>query len=162
MQCAITFAPSTCVDSNLEKYLSPRVFPLQYTFLVFKKGNPPQLPLPTTMTPKVITSALPAAQALFLPIDRQPSDDNLVRLSDTILPILLKATYDHVNGIHNLWGLIASMDCYLHHYGAPFVRPATHPACYDPAITRKLLASTRLHQNCLGCSTPGLTGLRGH
>jgi hypothetical protein len=27
------------------------------------------------------------------------------------------------------------MDCYLHHYGAPFVRPAFHLACYDPAIT---------------------------
>jgi hypothetical protein len=26
------------------------------------------------------------------------------------------------------------MDCYLHHYGALFIRPATCPACYDPAI----------------------------
>jgi hypothetical protein len=86
------------------------------------------------MTPKAKTSALAAAQALFLPIDGQPSDNNLVRLSDTILPILLKATYDHVNGIHNLWGLVASTDCYLHHYGTPFVCSATRPACYDPAI----------------------------
>jgi hypothetical protein len=54
------------------------------------------------MTPKAITSALAAAQVLFLPINGQPSDDNLVRLSDTILPILLKATYDCVNGVHNL------------------------------------------------------------
>jgi hypothetical protein len=89
------------------------------------------------MTPKVITSALAAAQALLLPIDGQPSDDNLVHLSDAILPILLKATYNHVNSIHNLWGLIASVDCYLHHYGAPFVRPATRPACYDPAINQR-------------------------
>ncbi len=50
------------------------------------------------------------------------------------MPILLKATYDCVDGIHNLWGLVASVDCYLHHYGTPFVRPATHPACYDPVI----------------------------
>jgi hypothetical protein len=86
------------------------------------------------MTPKAITSVLAAAQALFLPIDGQPSDNNLVRLSDAILPILLKATYDRVNGVHNLWGLSASTDCYLHHCGTPFVRPATHPACYNPAI----------------------------
>jgi hypothetical protein len=71
---------------------------------------------------------------LFLPIDGQPSNNDLIRLSDAILPILLKATYDCVNGIHNLWGLVASADCYLHHYGAPFVRPATRPACYDLAI----------------------------
>jgi hypothetical protein len=87
------------------------------------------------MTPKAIASALAAAQALFLPIDGLPSDDNLIRLSEAISPILLKATYDSINGIHNLWGLVASADCYLHHYGAPFVRPATRPACYDPAIT---------------------------
>jgi hypothetical protein len=86
------------------------------------------------MTPKAITSALAAAQALFLPIDGQPSDDDLVRLSNVILPILLKATYNCVNGVHNLWGLIASMDCYLHHYGAPFICPATRPVCYDPTI----------------------------
>jgi hypothetical protein len=86
------------------------------------------------MTPKAITSALAAAQALFLPIDGQPSDNNLVRLTDTILPILLKAIYNRVNGVHNLWGLIASTVCYLHHYGAPFVRPATCLACYDLAI----------------------------
>jgi hypothetical protein len=86
------------------------------------------------MIPKAITSALATAQALFLPIDGQPSDDNLVRLSDTILPILLKATHNHFNGVHNLWGLVASADCYLHHYGTPFVCPATHLACYHPAI----------------------------
>jgi hypothetical protein len=48
------------------------------------------------------------------------------------LPILLKATYDRV--IHNLWGLVASADCYLYHYGTPFIRPATRPAYYNPAI----------------------------
>jgi hypothetical protein len=96
-------------------YLSRRVFPLQYTFLVFKNSNPPRLPVPATMTPKAITSALAAAQVLFLPIDGQPSDKNLVRLFNAILPILLKAPYDHVYDVHNLWGLVASADCYLHH-----------------------------------------------
>jgi hypothetical protein len=87
------------------------------------------------MTPKAITSALAATQALFTPINGQPSDDDLVHLSDAILPILFKATYDRINGIRNLWGLVASADHYLHHYGAPFVCPATRPACYNPAIT---------------------------
>jgi hypothetical protein len=54
------------------------------------------------MTPKAITSALTAAQALFLPINGQPSDYNLVRLSEAISPILLKATYGRVNSIHTL------------------------------------------------------------
>jgi hypothetical protein len=96
------------------------------------------------MTPKAITSALAAAQALSLPIDGQPSNKDLIRLSDTILPILLKATYDHVNGVHNLWGLVASVDCYFHLYGAPFVRPATRLACYDPAITAEASCVNRV------------------
>jgi hypothetical protein len=109
-------------------------FPLQHIFLVLKNGNLPPLPIPATMTPKAITSALAAAQALFLPIDGQPSNNDHVRLSNTILPILLKANYDCVKGVHNLWGLVASVDCYLHHYDAPFVPPATRPACYDLAF----------------------------
>jgi hypothetical protein len=96
------------------------------------------------MTPKAIISALAAAQALFLPIDGQPSNNDLIRLSDAILSILLKATYNRVNGIHNLWGLVASMDCYLHHYGAPFVRPATHPTCYNPAINAEVSCVARV------------------
>jgi hypothetical protein len=69
MQNVIAFAPSTCVDHNLETYLSQHVFPLQYMFLVFKTGDLPQFPHPANMTPKAITSALAAAQVLFLPIN---------------------------------------------------------------------------------------------
>jgi hypothetical protein len=97
------------------------------------------------MTPKAITSALAAAQALFLPIDAQPSNNDLVHLSEAISPILLKATYDSVNGIHNLWGLVASADPYLHHYGAPIVHPATRPACYDPVITVEASCVNHIH-----------------
>ena len=50
------------------------------------------------------------------------------------MPILLKATYDCINSLHYLWELVASAYRYLHHYGTPFVHPATHLACYDPAI----------------------------
>jgi hypothetical protein len=116
-------------------------------FLVFKNGNLPCLPLPAIMTPepKAITSAFAAAQGLFLLIDEQPSNNNLVRLSDAISPILLKATYDCVNGIHNLCDLIASADCYLHHYSAPFVCPATRPACYNPAINAEASHINRVH-----------------
>jgi hypothetical protein len=87
------------------------------------------------MTPKAVTSALAAAQVLFLPIDGQPTNNNHVHLSNAIMPILLNATYNRVNGIHNLWGPVASADCYLHHFSAPFVCPATRPACYEPTIT---------------------------
>jgi hypothetical protein len=96
------------------------------------------------MTTKAITSALAAAQALFIPIDGQPSNNNLVHLSNAILSILLKATYNQVSGIHNLWGLFASVDCYLHHYVAPLLCPATRPACYDLAINTEASCVNRV------------------
>jgi hypothetical protein len=114
---------------------------LQY-ILVFKNSNTAQFSHFATMTPEAITSALAAAQVLFLPINGQPSDNNLVRLSNAISPILLKATYNHVNGVHNLWGLVASVDRYLHHYGAPlFSQPPVRHAMTRTS-TRKLLALT--------------------
>jgi hypothetical protein len=104
------------------------------------------------MTPKANTSALAAAQALFLPIDEQPSKDNLIRLSNAIWPILLKATYDHINGIHNLWGLIASANWYLHHYSAPFVCPATRPDCYDLVINAEASCIDRVYAKTAGAA----------
>jgi hypothetical protein len=65
------------------------------------------------MTPDAITTVLTTAQALFLPIDGQPTNNDLVRLVNAVVPVLLKATYDRVNGIHNLWGLVADADRYL-------------------------------------------------
>jgi hypothetical protein len=96
------------------------------------------------MTPKAITSALTAAQALFLTINRQPTDNDLVHLSDAISPILLKSTYGRVTGIHNLWGLVANADRYLHHYGAPSVRPATRLVCYNPEINTEASCVDRI------------------
>ncbi len=144
MQLTIAFTLSTCVDHNLEMYLQRHVFSLQHTFLVLKTGNPPQISHPSTMTPEAITLALAAAQGLFFPINREPSHNILVRLSNAILPILLKSTYYHINGVHNLWGLVANKDRYLHHYNAPFVCPATRPACYDPAINTEASCINRV------------------
>jgi hypothetical protein len=93
-----------------------------------------------------IISALAAAQVLFLPINGQPSNDDLICLSDAILSVLLKATYNHVDGIHNLWYLVASADQNLQHYSAPFVCPASRSACYDPAINVEV--------SCVDCICP--------
>ncbi len=112
----------------------------------------PKISHPATMTPDTITSALAAAQVLFLPINGQPSDADLVHLFNPISPILLKSTYDRVNSVHSLWGFIANADRYLHHYGAPFVLPATCPACYDPAINAE---ASRV--NCIHAKTAWAT-----
>jgi hypothetical protein len=136
-------------------------FPLQYTFLVFKNGNPPQLPLPATMSPKAITSVLAAAKALFLPIDGQPSDDDLVHLSDAILPILLKATYGCVkvptisaDSLPAWIGIFTTAALPL--YAQPPVQCAI-----TRQSTRNFLRQPRLPQNRLGHLNSRLQGLQG-
>jgi hypothetical protein len=129
------------VAHNLAAYLCYNVcFPFTYVYYVITKishlatKTPPNLPHPATMTPTTLALALATATLAFLPIARQPTDDNLVRINDALAPVLLKVTYDRANGIQNLWGLIADADRYLHHNGLAFVGPATRPAVYDPAI----------------------------
>jgi hypothetical protein len=113
-------------------------------FLGLKTGNLPLISHPAIMIPESIMSALVAAQALFLLIDGQPSNNDLLCLSNAISPILLKSTYNRINGVHNLWGLIANVDRYLHHYCTPFVRPATCLACYDTAINAEASCINRV------------------
>ena len=86
------------------------------------------------MTPTALTLALATATLAFLPIAGQPTNGDLVRINDTLAPILLKIMYDRANGVQNLWGLITNADRYLHHYGLAFVCPATCLAVYDPHI----------------------------
>ena len=86
------------------------------------------------MMPTALALALVTATVAFLPIAGQPTEDDLVRINDMLASIRLKVTYDCANGVQNVWGLMADADRYLHHYSLAFVRPATRPAVYDPAI----------------------------
>ncbi len=58
------------------------------------------------MTSTALALALATTTLAFLPIAGQPTDDNLVRINNALMPILLKIAYDCTNGIQNLWGLI--------------------------------------------------------
>jgi len=53
------------------------------------------------MTPEDILADFNEAQNKFAPIDRQPTDDDLVRLEETLYPLLLAIPYDSENGKHN-------------------------------------------------------------
>ncbi len=81
------------------------------------------------MTPEDILADFSEAQNQFSPIDRQPTDDDLVRLEETLLAI----PYDSENGKHNLSGIILDDKTYKTTYGAPFPVP-TKPGAYDTSI----------------------------
>ena len=85
------------------------------------------------MTPEDILADFNEAQNQFAPIDRQPTDDDLVRLEETLYPLLLAIPYDSENGKHNLSGIILDDKTYKNTYGTPFPVP-TKPGAYDTSI----------------------------
>ncbi len=85
------------------------------------------------MTPEDILANFSEAQNQFAPIDRQPTDDDLVRLEETLYPLLLAIPYDSEHGKHNLSGTILDDKTYKTTYGTPFPVP-TKPGAYDTSI----------------------------
>jgi len=85
------------------------------------------------MTPADILADFNEAQNQFAPIDPQPTDDDLVRLEETLYPLLLAIPYDSESGKHNLSGIILNDETYKEIYGALFPVP-TKPGAYDTSI----------------------------
>ena len=87
------------------------------------------------MTPEEITAMFATTAASFPAIARQPSDDHLTALHETLYPLLLAIPYDEV-GTHNLIGLLKPTTAYAARWGANFPvpnRPPTYPAIPDDA-----------------------------
>ena len=60
------------------------------------------------MKPEDVTARFVTAIQDFPPITGCPSDENLKKIKDIITPILITLPYDSINGVHNLWGIIAT------------------------------------------------------
>ena len=69
----------------------------------------------------------------FEPIDGQPSNTNLMRIREIVVPLLLQIPYDKTGGTHNILGLIWPVAVYTTRYRAEFVEPKRVGA-YDATI----------------------------
>ena len=58
------------------------------------------------MTPEEIVAKFAHALDNFEPINGQPSNTDLTRLREDVLPLLLQILYDETGAVHNLIGLI--------------------------------------------------------
>ena len=96
--------------------------------LVFEKTNPP------AMKPEAITLLLKEATEAFTVIKGKPSDDDILTIRETLLPLLMDIPFDLVSGIHSLTGLITETATYeADHGNVAFVRPTRLPL-YDSSI----------------------------
>ena len=80
------------------------------------------------MTPKAITLLLKEVTEAFTVIEGKPSDDNILTIRETLLPLLMDIPFDLVGGVHSLTGLITETATYeADHGNAAFVRPTRLP-----------------------------------
>ncbi len=86
------------------------------------------------MTPEAITLLLKEATEAFTAIDGKPSDDDILAIRETLLPLRMDIPFDLVGGIHSLTGLITETATYeADHGNNAFVRPTRLPL-YDSTI----------------------------
>ena len=72
------------------------------------------------MTPEDIVAKFATALDNFEPITEQPSDTNLTRLWEAVVPLLLQILHDKTGGKHNFIGLIWLKLAYNASYGEAF------------------------------------------
>ena len=86
------------------------------------------------MTPTAITLLFKEAQDAFPPIEGKPTDDDLLSIRETLLPILMEIPFDELGGIHSLTAIITEAGRYAaDHGGNAFMRPVRLPL-YDSSI----------------------------
>jgi hypothetical protein len=86
------------------------------------------------MTPDAITLLFKEARDTFPPIEGKPTDDDLLTIRETLLPILMEIPFDLLGGVHSLIGLLTETTRYAaDHGGNAFVIPIRLPL-YDGSI----------------------------
>ena len=86
------------------------------------------------MTPTDITLLFKEAQDAFPPLEGKPTDDDLLSIRETLLPILMEIPYDQLGGVHSLTAIITDSVRYAaDHGGNAFTRPTRLPL-YDTTI----------------------------
>ena len=87
------------------------------------------------MTPEVITFLFKEARDASPPLEGKPTDDDLLAIWETLLPLLMEIPYDLLGGVHSLTAIITDGVRYAaDHGGKAFKRPARLPL-YDGSIT---------------------------
>ena len=86
------------------------------------------------MTPTTITLLFKEARDAFPPLEGKPTDNDLLLIRETLLPILMEIPYDQLGGVHSLTAIITDRVRYAaDHGGNAFKRPVRLPL-YDGSI----------------------------
>jgi hypothetical protein len=106
------------------------------------------------MMPDVITLLFKEACDTFPPIKGKPSDNNLLLVRETLLPILMEIPFDQLGGVHSLTAILMDPTRYVtNHGGTTFIHPVCLPlyngSIADDATTVICIRVESAHQACI-------------
>ncbi len=86
------------------------------------------------MMPDMITLLFKEAQDTFPPIEGKPTDDNLISIWETVLPILMEIPFNLLGGVHPLMGILTDPTRYSADHGGKNLVIPTRLPLYDSTI----------------------------
>jgi hypothetical protein len=96
------------------------------------------------MTPNAITLLFKEARDTFPPIKGKPSNNNLLLVRETLLPILMEIPFNQLGGVHSLTAILMDPTRYAaDHGGATFVCLVCLPL-YDSSIANNATTVIRI------------------
>jgi hypothetical protein len=96
------------------------------------------------MTPNTITCLFKEAHDAPPLLKGKPSDNDLLAIRETLLPLLMVIPYNQLNRVHSLAAILTTTVKYEANHGAEFVHPACLPL-YDKTITDVTMTVVRVH-----------------
>jgi hypothetical protein len=107
------------------------------------------------MTPDAITRLFKEAYDTFPPLKGKPTDDNLLAIQRTLLPLLMVIPYDQLKGTHSLTAILTEAAKYeADHGNNKFVCPS-HLLLYNTSIANNAMTVVRV------CAEAAHTAERG-
>jgi hypothetical protein len=106
------------------------------------------------MNDDAITRLFKEAYDTFPPLKGKPTNDNLLAIRETLLPLLMVIPYDQLLEDHSLTAILAEAAMYKANHGsAKFIRPSRLPL-YDKNISNDATTVIRVctkaaHKSCL-------------
>jgi hypothetical protein len=96
------------------------------------------------MTPDAITRLFKEANDTFPPLEGKPTDDDVLPIRRTLLPLLMVIPYDQLGGIHSLVAILTEAAKYeANHGNKKIVRPQ-HLPLYDDTIVNDATTVVRV------------------
>jgi hypothetical protein len=109
---------------------------------------------PTNMNADAITCLFKEAYDTFPPLEGKPTNNNLLTIRETLVPLLMVIPYDQLLGVHSLTAILMETTKYKANHGASkFIRPSRLPL-YNRNIANNTttivhVCAKAAHKSCL-------------